>query len=102
MEGVSVRKKESMSKPPPEVTEGAAAIFGLELVCSNPMLAAEFKEGLVLRRPKDDSREALEIASRLRFGEPLVSCVPSDLWQGLRRLTPYRLSRALSEDKNRF
>ena len=78
--------------------------FELELVCFNPKLVAKFKEGLVLRAPKNDDRDAFDIAARLRFGELPVSYMPSDFWQGLRRLTRYRyrLSKALSQEKNRF
>lgn len=64
--------------------------FDLELVCFNPKLVAKFKDGLVLRSPKDDDRDAFDIAARLRFGELPISYVPSDFWQGLRRLTRYR------------
>jgi transposase len=85
-------------------TEPLLQPFELELVCFNPKLVAKFKEGLVLRSPKNDDRDALDIAARLRFGELPVSYVPSDFWQGLRRLTRYRfrLSKALSQEKNRF
>jgi hypothetical protein len=78
--------------------------FELALVCFNPKLVAKFKDGLVLRSPKNDERDAFDIAARLRFGELPVSYVPSDFWQGLRRLTRYRyrLSRALSQEKMRF
>jgi transposase len=78
--------------------------FDLDLVCFNPKLVAKFKEGLVLRGPKNDERDAFDVAARLRFGELPLSCVPSDFWQGLRRLTRYRyrLSKALSQEKNRF
>jgi transposase len=78
--------------------------FELELVCFNPKLVAKFKDGLVLRSPKNDERDAFDVAARLRFGELPVSYVPSDFWQGLRRLTRYRyrLSKALSQEKNRF
>jgi hypothetical protein len=78
--------------------------FELDLVCFNPKLVAKFKDGLVLRGPKNDDRDAFDIAARLRFGELPVSYVPSDFWQGLRRLTRYRyrLSRALSQEKMRF
>jgi transposase len=78
--------------------------FELELVCFNPKLVAKFKDGLVLRSPKNDDRDAFDVAARLRFGELPLSYVPSDFWQGLRRLTRYRfrLSKALSQEKNRF
>jgi len=78
--------------------------FELELICFNPKLVAKFKDGLVLRSPKNDERDAFDVAARLRFGELPVSYVPSDFWQGLRRLTRYRfrLSKALSQEKNRF
>jgi transposase len=78
--------------------------FELELVCFNPKLVAKFKDGLVLRSPKDDERDAFDIAARLRFGELPISYVPSDFWQGLRRLTRYRyrLSKAMSQEKMRF
>jgi transposase len=78
--------------------------FDLDLICFNPKLVAKFKDGLVLRSPKNDERDAFDIAARLRFGELPVSYVPSDFWQGLRRLTRYRyrLSRALSQEKMRF
>ena len=78
--------------------------FDLELVCFNPKLVAKFKDGLVLRSPKNDDRDAFDVAARLRFGELPVSYVPSDFWQGLRRLTRYRyqLSRNLGNEKKRF
>jgi len=85
-------------------TEPLLQPFELELVCFNPKLVAKFKDGLVLRSPKNDDRDAFDVAARLRFGELPVSYVPSDFWQGLRRLTRYRfrLSKALSREKNRF
>jgi len=78
--------------------------FELKLVCFNPKLVAKFKDGLVLRGPKNDDRDAFDVAARLRFGELPLSYVPSDFWQGLRRLTRYRyhLSKALSQEKMRF
>jgi transposase len=85
-------------------TEPLLQSFELELVCFNPKLVAKFKDGLVLRSPKTDDRDAFDVAARLRFGELPVSYVPSDFWQGLRRLTRYRyrLSKALSQEKMRF
>ena len=85
-------------------TEPLLHPFELELVCFNPKLVAKFKEAVVLRGPKNDERDALDVAARLRFGELPVSYVPSDFWQGLRRLTRYRyrLSKALTQEKNRF
>ena len=85
-------------------TEPLLQPFELELVCFNPKLVAKFKDGLVLRSPKNDDRDALDVAARLRFGELPVSYVPSDFWQGLRRLTRYRyhLSKALSREKMRL
>jgi transposase len=78
--------------------------FELELVCFNPKLVAKFKESLVLRNPKNDDRDAFDIAARIRFGELPDTFVPGDFWQGLRRLTRYRyrLSKALSQEKMRF
>ena len=78
--------------------------FELELVCFNPKLVTRFKDGLVLRSPKNDDRDALDIAARIRFGELPVTFVPGDFWQGLRRLTRYRyrLSKTLSQEKTRF
>jgi transposase len=78
--------------------------FELALVCFNPKLIANFKDALVLRGPKNDDRDAFDVAARLRFGEWPVSYVPGDFWQGLRRLTRYRfqLSRELSREKLRF
>jgi transposase len=78
--------------------------FELELVCFNPQLVTKFKEGLVLRRPKNDPLDASAIADRLRFGKLPFSYVPDDFWQGLRRLTRHRfhLSRSLSREKVRF
>jgi transposase len=78
--------------------------FDLELVCFNPQLIKSFKDSLVLRKPKNDPRDAASVAARLRFGDLPLSYVPSDFWQGLRRLTRYRyqLSRNLSREKNRF
>jgi len=78
--------------------------FETELVCMNPKLVAKFKDGLVLRSPKNDKRDASAIDARLRFGELPLSYVPGDFWQGLRRLTRYRfhLSRNLSREKMRF
>ena len=73
-------------------------------MCFNPQLVTKFKDGLVLRRPKNDKLSASAIAARLRFGELPLSYVPGDFWQGLRRLTRYRfhLSRNLSREKMRF
>ncbi|HEY4722526.1 MAG TPA: IS110 family transposase, partial [Anaerolineae bacterium] len=67
-------------------------------------LVANFKDGLVLRHPKNDDRDAWDIASRLRLGELPVSYVPSDFWQGVRRLTRYRyhLARDLAREELRF
>jgi transposase len=78
--------------------------FERELVCFNPQLVTKFKDGLVLRRPKNDKRDASTVAARLRIGEWPLSYVPGDFWQGLRRLTRYRfhLSRNLSREKMRF
>ena len=78
--------------------------FELELVCFNPQLINKFKQGLVLRKPKNDPLDAETIAARLRIGELPISFVPSDFWQGLRRLTRYRyrLSRSISREKQRF
>ena len=78
--------------------------FELQLVCFNPQLVTKFKEGLVLRRPKNDKLDASTVAARLRFGELPLSYVPGDFWQGLRRLTRFRfhLSRNLSREKMRF
>jgi transposase len=85
-------------------TEPLLQSLEMELVCFNPKLVAKFKEGLVLRSPKNDDRDAFDVAARIRFGELPVSYVPSDFWQGLRRLTRYRyrLSKAQSREKNRF
>ena len=78
--------------------------FQLELVCFNPKLVANFKNGIVLRGPKSDERDSYDVAARTRFGELPISYVPDDFWQGLRRLTRYRfqLSRNLSREKMRF
>jgi transposase len=78
--------------------------FELKLVCFNPQLVANFKKGIVLRRPKSDLRDAFDVAARIRLGELPHSYVPNDFWQGLRRLTRYRfrLSRNLSQEKMRF
>ena len=78
--------------------------FEPKLVCFNPQLVSKFKDGLVLRHPKDDKRDASTVAARLRVGELPLSYVPGDFWQGLRRLTRYRfhLSRNLSREKMRF
>jgi transposase len=73
-------------------------------VCFNPKLVADFKNALVLRGPKDDDRDAFDVAARVQVGHWPVSYVPDDFWQGLRRLTRYRfkLSRTLSQEKMRF
>jgi transposase len=78
--------------------------FEPQLVCFNPQLVSKFKDGLVLRRPKNDKRDASTVAARLRIGEWPLSYVPGDFWQGLRRLTRYRfhLSRNLSREKMRL
>lgn len=85
-------------------TEPRLRPFTLDLVCFNPKLVSNFKDGLLLRSPKNDDRDALDIAERLRFGDLPVSYVPDDFWQGLRRLTRYRyrLSQTLSREKMRF
>jgi transposase len=78
--------------------------FHLQQVCFNPKLVADFKDALVLRKPKDDDRDAFDVAARVQIGHWPDSYVPDDFWQGLRRLTRYRfrLSRNLSQEKNRF
>lgn len=78
--------------------------FQLQPICFNPKLVANFKDGLVLRHPKNDDRDAWDIASRVRIGELPVSYVPSDFWQGVRRLTRYRyhLTRDLTREELRF
>ena len=78
--------------------------FHLQQVCFNPKLVADFKDALVLRGPKDDDRDAFDVAARVQVGHWPDSYVPDDFWQGLRRLTRYRfkLSRNLSQEKNRF
>jgi transposase len=80
------------------------APFSLQLVCFNPKLVADFKDALVLRGPKDDERDAFDVAARVQIGHWPDSYVPDDFWQGLRRLTRYRfrLSRNLSQEKVRF
>jgi transposase len=78
--------------------------FDLQQVCFNPKLVADFKDALVLRGPKDDDRDALDVAARVQVGHWPDSYVPDDFWQGLRRLTRYRfkLSRILVQEKTRF
>jgi len=78
--------------------------FDLQQVCFNPKLVADFKDALVLRGPKDDVRDAFDVAARVQVGHWPLSYVPHDFWQGLRRLTRYRfqLSRYLSQEKVRF
>jgi transposase len=78
--------------------------FELALVCFNPRLVADFKNALVLRKPKDDDHDAFDVAARVRVGHWPTSCVPDDFWQGLRRLTRYRfqLSRTIAREKMRF
>lgn len=78
--------------------------FDVQQVCFNPKLVADFKDALVLRGPKDDARDAFDVAARVQVGHWPVSYVPDDFWQGLRRLTRYRfhLSRSLSQEKVRF
>ncbi|NIN65156.1 MAG: transposase, partial [Anaerolineae bacterium] len=49
--------------------------FELQLVCFNPQLVSKFKDGLVLRRPKNDKRDASTVAARLRIGELPLSYV---------------------------
>jgi transposase len=80
------------------------APFDLQQVCFNPKLVADFKNALVLRGPKDDDRDAFDVAARVRVGHWPDSYVPDDFWQGLRRLTRYRfqLSRIISQEKMRF
>jgi transposase len=78
--------------------------FDLQQVCFNPKLVADFKDALVLRGPKDDERDAFDVAARVQVGHWPDSYVPDDFWQGLRRLTRYRfkLSRILAQEKTRF
>jgi transposase len=78
--------------------------FDLQLVCFNPQLIRNFKDGLVLRKPKNDPQDAATVAARVRFGGLPISYVPGDFWQGLRRLTRYRyqLSRNIANEKKRF
>lgn len=75
-----------------------------KLICFNPKLVANFKDGLVLRHPKNDERDAWDVAARVRIGELPVSYVPNDFWQGVRRLTRYRyhLARDLQREQLRF
>lgn len=56
-------------------TEPLLQPFGLELVCFNPKLVTKFKDGLALRSPKNDERDAFDVAARLRFAELPVSYV---------------------------
>jgi hypothetical protein len=78
--------------------------FDPQQVCFNPKLVADFKDALVLRGPKDDERDAFDVAARVQVGHWPDSYVPDDFWQGVRRLTRYRfkLSRILSQEKMRF
>jgi transposase len=78
--------------------------FDVQPACFNPKLVANFKDGLVLRHPKNDERDAWDVAARLRLGELPVSYVPSAFWQGLRRLTRYRyhLVQELVREEHRF
>jgi len=78
--------------------------FELVQICFNPKLIAGFKGGMDLRTPKSDERDAFDIAARVQVGYWPASHVPSDFWQGLRRLTRYRfrLSRNLAREKMRF
>ena len=62
--------------PPLLSTSPLLQPFELELICFNPKLVAKFKDGLVLRRPKNDDRDAWDVAARLRFGELPLSYVP--------------------------
>ncbi|NLE45979.1 MAG: IS110 family transposase [Chloroflexi bacterium] len=77
--------------------------FDLQVVCFNPELVADLKDALVLRGPKDDARDAFDIAVRVQVGHRPISYVPDDVWQGLRRLTHYRFKLAgnLSQGKMR-
>jgi len=76
----------------------------LAQVCFNTKLVADFKDALVLREPKDDDRDAFDVAARAQVGHWPDSYVPDGFWQGLRRLTRYRfqLSRNLTRKKMRF
>jgi transposase len=78
--------------------------FEVQQVCFNPKLVADFKDALVLRGPKNDDRDAFDVAARVQFGHWPDAYVPDDFWQGLRRLTRYRfqLSRILAREKMRF
>ena len=86
------------------VQSGRLQALDVQPICFNPKLVANFKDSLVLRHPKNDDRDAGDIASRVRLGELPVSYVPSDFWQGLRRLTRYRyhLARDLTREELRF
>jgi hypothetical protein len=78
--------------------------FALCFICFNPQLVGNFKNGLVLRKPKNDERDALDVATRLCFGELPLSYPPTGFWQSLRRLTRYRYRLAcnLGREKMRF
>ncbi len=78
--------------------------FEFDQVCFNPKLVADFKDALVLRGPKDDDRDAFDVAARVQIGHWPDSYVPNDFWQGVRRLTRYRfhLSSNLAREKMRF
>jgi hypothetical protein len=49
--------------------------FDLQQVCFNPKLVADFKNALVLRGPKDDDRDAFDIAARVQVGHRNVSSI---------------------------
>ena len=78
--------------------------FELAQVCFNPKLVTDFKDALVLRGPKDDDRDAFDLAVRVQIGHWPDSYVPDDFWWGLRHLIRYRfhLSRNLTREKMRF
>ena len=44
--------------------------FERELVCFTPQLVSKFKDGLFLRRPKNDKRDASTVPARLRGRAP--------------------------------
>ncbi len=78
--------------PLPEHLPPACSPLSWSWSASIPKLVTKFKDGLVLRSPKNDERDAFDVAARLRFGELPLSYVPGDFWQGLAPADPLSLS----------
>ncbi len=86
------------------MSQASLQAFHFHLTVFNPKLISDWKQGIHLAPDKDDPHDAKGIAQRVRYGSLPAGYVPTDFWQGVRRLTRYRLhlSRELNREQNRF